>query len=1313
MKRKSRQYHEKRLSIQWLWLIQKRVYAIRWTMFLLFIVQLQGLSGQTPAAPSALTATIVSSTQVNLAWTDNSTNETGFKIERKTGSGSYSQIATTGDNITTYSNTGLTAGNSYTYRVRANRNSSNSSYSNTAAVTMPYETSITTQPTSVTQCGGTTATFSVSAAGTSLTFQWRKGGTNISGATSSSYTMNSITTSNAGSFDVVVTGLAGSVTSTAATLTVNTLPVITTQPASLTQNTGTNATFSVTATGTGLTYQWRKEGTNISGATSASYTKNAIASVDAGSYDVVISVTCGTVTSSTATLMVQSGTTRDAYSLINAGSADANQGLNMGDNEFGSFDNGDWARYNNVNFSTAAISVGITLGVPADYAGQQIQLRLDAPTGTIIGTLTTSSTGSDWDTHAYVEQTTTITGATGVHNVYLVGVGAYGVADVENFKFYHSTAPVITTQPTNITQCTSTNASFSVSATGTSLTYQWRKGGTNISGATSSSYTMNSITTSNAGSFNVVVTGTGGSVTSTAATLTVNTAPAITTQPVSLAQNTGTNATFSVAATGTSLTYQWRKGGINISGATSSSYTISSVASGDAGDYTVVVSGACGSPVTSSTATLTVSCTNPVITTQPVSLTQNTGTNATFSVTATGTGLTYQWRKGGTNISGATSASYTKNAIVSGDAGSYDVVITGTCGAVTSSAATLTITGTTPTAPTGLTFTTNSSTQINLSWTDNANNETGFYIERKKTGEGSFTQIGSVGANVTTYYSNSLLPNTIYTYQVRAYNTSGTSAYTGTVTATTPSPTGAQPTASVAQYNGNITSIRWKTYGGSDVEMNTLKEYDYYYDGLNRLKGSQYQNLDNAGYNYVYNEDNITYDLNGNIQALKRNGDLNGMASLIDNLTYIYSGNQLKTVTDAADKTTGFIDNNITGDDYVYDENGNMTQDKNKNLNIKYNLLNLPVKISNGSDSIVYTYDAGGAKLRKKVYRSGVLNTMVDYAGETEFYNSQLKYIHTEEGLVEYNTFTSSFTYEYFLKDHLGNTRVVVSADGSGNPVIGQATDYYPFGMAYLNVPNNGNAGSDNKYLYNNKELQDENLAGVALNLYDYGARFYDAQIGRWNSIDPAIEDNHYNYTPYAYVYNNPIAYIDPDGLDTIRLQEVVITAYRTKENYDGAAVAAFSLLNSGNYIRGSYPEYSDVRPVVMDPTLHVTHYDCTGWVSYVLNKKATPVYKAITGRNSKWGIGRVVDLADYCRTHGGIRTTNPQVGDIAIWSGHAEFVVNADGNSFTTNGSSGHDGQAAVPHSNNKTFTGASDPHLKSWGTFVGFWTPNDSGSN
>ena len=170
---------------------------------------------------------------------------------------------------------------------------------------------ITTQPTNQTVMPGQTATFTVAASGTApLSYQWQKNGANIAGATSPSYTTPAATTADSGStFVVVVSNSAGTATSNAATLTVNPAPVapaITTQPTNQTVMPGQTATFTVAASGTApLSYQWQKNGANIAGATSPSYTTPAATTADSGStFVVVVSNSAGTATSSAATLTV-------------------------------------------------------------------------------------------------------------------------------------------------------------------------------------------------------------------------------------------------------------------------------------------------------------------------------------------------------------------------------------------------------------------------------------------------------------------------------------------------------------------------------------------------------------------------------------------------------------------------------------------------------------------------------------------------------------------------------------------------------------------------------------------------------------------------------------------------------------------------------------------------------------------------------------------------------------------------------------------------------------------------------------------------
>ena len=174
------------------------------------------------------------------------------------------------------------------------------------------------------------------------------------------------------------------------------------------------------------------------------------------------------------------------------------------------------------------------------------------------------------------------------------------------------------------------------------------------------------------------------------------TTPSITTQPTSQSVSAGSSVTFTVVASGGgTLAYQWYKGGTAVSGATAASYTISTAATSDAGSYYVTVSNSAGS-ATSNTVTLTVTAAGPTISTQPTSQTVAVGASVTFTVVATGSGtLTYQWYKGSTAISGATSASYTIATAATSDADSYYVTVTDTTGTTTSSTVTLTVGSTT------------------------------------------------------------------------------------------------------------------------------------------------------------------------------------------------------------------------------------------------------------------------------------------------------------------------------------------------------------------------------------------------------------------------------------------------------------------------------------------------------------------------------------------------------------------------------------------------------------------------------------------
>ncbi|MBN1129947.1 MAG: immunoglobulin domain-containing protein [Chitinispirillaceae bacterium] len=423
-------------------------------------------------------------------------------------------------------------------------------------------------------------------------------------------------------------------------------PVIVTQPASVTINAGQAATFTVAAVADPalMTYQWKKNGTNIESATSASYHIAAAQVADSGSYTVFVANTIGNVTSSVAVLTVNFAP----------------------------------------SITTQPVSQTITQGSPV--------------------TFTVAATGKPAPTYQWKKDGANISDATSasffITSVQPADAASYTVTVSNSVSSVTSNAavltvnngPAITTQPVSQTITAGSPVTFTVAASGNPApTYQWKKDGNNISGATSATLTIASVQPADAGSYTAVAANGIGSSTSNAAVLTVNYAPSITTQPVSQTINAGSPVTFTVAATGNPApTYQWKKGGTNITGATSASLSITSTVSGDAGSYTVVVTNSVNT-VTSNAAVLTVNYA-PSITTQPESKTVDSGAAVTFTVVASGVPApTYQWKKDGTNIEGATSASYTITSTVPADAGSYTVAVTNSVTTVTSNPAVLTV----------------------------------------------------------------------------------------------------------------------------------------------------------------------------------------------------------------------------------------------------------------------------------------------------------------------------------------------------------------------------------------------------------------------------------------------------------------------------------------------------------------------------------------------------------------------------------------------------------------------------------------------
>ncbi|MBT2622609.1 DUF6443 domain-containing protein [Chryseobacterium sp. ISL-6] len=359
------------------------------------------------------------------------------------------------------------------------------------------------------------------------------------------------------------------------------------------------------------------------------------------------------------------------------------------------------------------------------------------------------------------------------------------------------------------------------------------------------------------------------------------------------------------------------------------------------------------------------------------------------------------------------------------------------------------------------------------------------------------------------------------------------------------------------KYNGNIAEVSWKTLF---EENEPLKRYGYVYDPLNRLTAGFYQKAGTeSGREYF---EKLEYDLNGNITRLKRSEGIlagNTTAEMIDNLKYDYSGNRLTTVTEEQILNSKGYPYLAAPNAIGYDLNGNMINHKDKGLSsIQYNYLNLPKQITQNADVTNYIYRADGVKV-KKLFKNLETNyldgfqykstfSIESWDGEGTYHPDpneipilKLRIIPTAEGY--YDALKEGYVYNF--TDHLGNVRLSYtdtnkdgiiqprayecnsfSKGGGGGGCInpwkpGEIIDinnYYPFGMLHSYTTTSQNAY---QYKYNGKELQETGM-------YDYGARFYMPDIGRWGVIDPKSQ---YTHEAYNYVWNNPIIFADPTGM--------------------------------------------------------------------------------------------------------------------------------------------------------------------------------------
>jgi RHS repeat-associated protein len=263
---------------------------------------------------------------------------------------------------------------------------------------------------------------------------------------------------------------------------------------------------------------------------------------------------------------------------------------------------------------------------------------------------------------------------------------------------------------------------------------------------------------------------------------------------------------------------------------------------------------------------------------------------------------------------------------------------------------------------------------------------------------------------------------------------------------------GSNKSYSAAQFDGTITGLLWKSNGDDRI-----RKFDFTYDGANRLSGADFNQLTNNSFSKSagidFSVSGLTYDANGNILTMNQRGWKAGGSVTIDSLlyTYISNTNRLVNVLDRKNDTATRLGDfrsskrymdalsqskTTSATDYTYDGNGNMYVDNNKDIsNIHYNLLNLPDSLTvTNKGNIKYVYDAGGTKLKKITTEGSKITTTLYMMGY--FVNDTLQFLPQEEGRIRFNIPDSSLQYDYFIKDNLGDVRMVLTEQTQ--------TDAYP-----------------------------------------------------------------------------------------------------------------------------------------------------------------------------------------------------------------------------------------------------------------------------
>jgi len=577
---------------------------------------------------------------------------------------------------TSYSINSISANSASNYYLIAT-NTCGSDQSDGAILGINYSPVLTPISASNSICEDASYTFSTTISqGTSpMTYQWYKDEKSVLSAASLSYNITTADTSNDGIYYCKATNICGSDSTNQSIMIVNEKPKVTAQSSSKTVCGNQSTTMYVTASGTApLTYQWYKEANEISGATNNTYTLSSITSNDAASYYCKVSNGCTTVPVSSTAIEL---TVNTAPTITTQTS-----GINV------------------CETNSATFSITATGTAPITYQWYDANSSIS------------SATNNSYSINSV--------NASDIGNYYCVATNSCGNANSNPISLSVKSAPSINLQPASATSCIGSSAQFYTTASGTSpFTYQWCNSDGSINGAINSNYIINQISGSNSGNYYAEITNSCGTAITNNATLTVNSPVSISTQPNNITICDNSTATMSITVTGTTpITYQWYVDGDTVVSGTNSIFSINNADTANEGNYYVRASNLCNY-VQSNSVSLTINET-PSITSQPSNTTVCSGSSSLFSVGADGASpLTYQWYYVNSEIIGANNTNYIIGQSSPNDAGTYYVIISNSCGNITSNNSILTVIEpiAITTQPTDIVICENSTVNFNISAT--------------------------------------------------------------------------------------------------------------------------------------------------------------------------------------------------------------------------------------------------------------------------------------------------------------------------------------------------------------------------------------------------------------------------------------------------------------------------------------------------------------------------------------------------------------------------------------------------------------------